>query len=67
MDPASLITALVGSHTGMLQLGIAARLERMDAEDSGASVAKLIDAAQQNINSLANVCAGIGTSLDVSA
>jgi hypothetical protein len=67
MDPASLITALIGSQTGMLQLGVAARLERMDAQDSGASVAKLIDAAQQNFNSLANVPAGIGSSLDISA
>ncbi len=67
MDPASLITALVGSQTGMLQLAVAARLTRMDNQDSGASVAKLIDAAQQNFNSLANVPAGIGSNLDVSA
>jgi hypothetical protein len=67
MDPASLITALVGSQTGMLQLAVAARLERTDQQDSGASVAKLIDAAQQNFNSLANVSAGIGTNLDISA
>ena len=67
MDPASLITALIGSQTGMLQLAVAARLTRMDNQDSGASVAKLIDAAQQNFNSLANVPAGIGSNLDVSA
>jgi hypothetical protein len=29
-------------------------------------VTKLIDAAQQNFNSLANVAAGIGTNLNVS-
>jgi hypothetical protein len=66
MDPTSLITALVGAQTGMMQLAVAARLERMNA-DQGASVAKLIDAAQQSIDPLANVAAGMGTSLDVSA
>jgi hypothetical protein len=39
---------------------------RMNA-DQGAAVVKLIDAAQQNIDPLANVAAGIGTNLDVSA
>ena len=66
MDPTSLITALVGAQTGMVQLAVATRLERMNA-DQGASVAKLIDAAQQNIDPLANVAAGIGTNLNVSA
>ena len=66
MDPTSLITALVGAQTGMVQLAVAARLERMNA-DQGASVAKLIDAAQQNIDPLANVAAGIGTNLNISA
>ena len=66
MDPTSLITALVGAQTGMVQLAVAARLARMNA-DQGSSVAKLIDAAQQNIDPLANVAAGLGTNLDVSA
>ncbi len=66
MDPASLATALVGAQTGMLQLAVAARLERMNADDAS-SVVKLIDAAQQNANSLANVAAGVGTNLDISA
>ncbi|HWX86506.1 MAG TPA: hypothetical protein VNZ48_23140 [Xanthobacteraceae bacterium] len=66
MDPTSLITALVGAQTGMVQLAVAARLARMNA-DQGAAVAKLIDTAQQNFDPLANVAAGIGTGLDVSA
>ena len=66
MDPTSLITALMGAQTGMMQLGVAARLMRMNA-DQGAAVVKLIDAAQQNIDPLANVSAGIGTNLNVSA
>ncbi len=62
----SLITAMLGAQTGMVQLAVAARLMRMNA-DQGASIAKLIDAAQQNASSLANVAAGIGTNLDVNA
>ena len=50
----------------MVQLAVAARLARMD-EDQNSSVAKLVDAAQQNFDPLANVAAGIGTSLDVTA
>ncbi len=66
MDPSSLATAIMGSQAGLTQLALAARLERMNA-DQGASVAKLIDAAQQNMKSLANVAAGTGSNLDVSA
>ena len=66
MDPTSLITALMGAQTGMVQLAVAARLARMNA-DQGAAVVKLIDAAQQNIDPLANVAAGIGKNLNVSA
>ena len=62
----SLISAFLGAQTGMMQLAFAARFARMNA-DQAASVAKLIDAAQQNFNSLANVAAGIGTNLNVSA
>ncbi len=66
MDPTSLITAFMGAQTGMMQLAVAASLARMNA-DQGASVVKLVDAAQQSFDPLANVAAGIGTNLDVSA
>ncbi len=62
----SLVTAIMGAQTGMMQLAVAARLARMNAVNSS-SVVKLIDAAQQNFNPLANVAAGIGTNLNVSA
>ena len=66
MDMMSLVTALVGAQSGATQLAMAADMARMNQQDSS-SVVKLIDAAQQNIGSLANVAAGIGTNLDVSA
>jgi hypothetical protein len=62
----SLITAMLGAQTGMIQLAVAARLARMNA-DQGASIANLINAAQQNASSLANVADTVGTNLDVSA
>jgi hypothetical protein len=66
MDIMSLVTALVGAQTGATQLAMASDMARMNQQDSS-SVVKLIDAAQQNISSLANVAAGIGTNLDVTA
>ena len=62
----SLVTALVGAQSGATQLAMAADMARMNQQDSS-SVVKLIDAAQQSDSSLANVAAGIGTNLDVSA
>jgi hypothetical protein len=61
----SLISAFLGAQTGMMQLAFAVRFTRMNA-DQASSVTKLLDAAQQNFNSLANVAAGIGTNLNVS-
>ena len=66
MDATSLISALVGAQTGEFQLAVAGKMARMNA-DGAASAAKLIDAAQRNIDQLANVAAGLGTNLDVSA
>jgi hypothetical protein len=66
MNPASIATAIMGAQTGLMQLAVAARLEKMHA-DQGASVVKLIDAAQQSASSLANVGSGIGANLDVTA
>jgi len=50
----SLISAFLGAQTGMMQLAFAARFERMNA-DQASSVAKLIDAAQQNVETLSPV------------
>ncbi len=66
MDVAALAGALVAAQVGQAQLAVAGKMLRMNT-DMQASVAKLIDSAQQNMNSLANVGAGIGGSLDISA
>jgi hypothetical protein len=66
MDVASLAAALVAAQMGRMQLAMAARMARMDAQ-SGQSVANLISAAEQNMNQLANTAAGIGTQVDITA
>ena len=62
----SLISAFLSAQIGELQLAVAARLAQTQPQ-SGSSVTQLIDAAQQNIAPLANVPAGIGNNIDVSA
>jgi hypothetical protein len=66
MDTASLASALVSAQMAQVQLAVAARMARMDAQ-TGQSVANLINSAEQNMNQLANVAAGIGTRVDITA
>jgi hypothetical protein len=66
MDPASLATAMVGAQMSQVQMAIAAKMMRMNAQSEG-SVVQLIDAAQKNMQSLANVAAGVGQNLNITA
>jgi hypothetical protein len=65
MDSADLASAFVAARAGQVQLAVAAKMLRMNA-DSEQSVVQLLDAGQANIDRLANVAAGIGGNLDVS-
>ncbi len=47
-------------------MAIAAKMMQMNA-DSAASVVKIIETAQQNLQSLANVAVGVGQNLNISA
>ena len=64
MDPASLVSGLVAARTGQVQLAMAAKMLKMNAEQAQ-SVVKLIEAAQDNMKQLADVAAGTGTQLDI--
>ena len=64
MDVASIAAAVVGAQAAQLQTAPAAKMLRMNA-DASADVAKLLEAAQQNFNRLANVAGGIGGNLDI--
>jgi hypothetical protein len=62
----SLVTAALGAQAGLTQLAVPGSMLKMNTQNA-ASVVKLIDAAQQNMNSLANVAPGVGTKLDITA
>jgi hypothetical protein len=66
----SFLAALFGAETGRLQLAAAAYLARTDpsnplSPDVGPSIAKLVDAAQQSAQPLANAASHLGTNLDI--
>jgi hypothetical protein len=54
-----------GAQMSAVQMAIAAKMLRMNA-NSAASVVQIIDAAQQNMQSLANVAAGVGQTVNIS-
>jgi hypothetical protein len=64
MEVASIAAAFIAAQAGQVQTAVAAKMLKMNA-DSAANVVKLLDAAQQNFSSLANVASGIGTNLDI--
>jgi anthranilate phosphoribosyltransferase len=56
---------MVGAQMSQVQLAAAAMMMRMNA-DNAESVVQLINAAQKNAASLANVAAGVGQNLNIS-
>ena len=62
----SVISALVGAQAANTRLDMGAAMVRMNA-DSERAMVQMISAAAQNANSLANVAAGTGTNLDITA
>jgi hypothetical protein len=63
MDVAALATAFAGSQTAQLQIAVAAKMMKMNAEAQGA-VVQILEAAQENMKAL--VAAGMGGNLDIS-
>lgn len=63
MDAAALATAFAGAQTAQLQMAVAARMLKMNADAQGA-VVQVIEAAQANMKAL--VAAGVGANLDIS-
>jgi hypothetical protein len=62
---AALVNAFIGAQAAQLQMAAAAKMMRMNA-DAAASIVKVIEAAQDNMQQLANVAAGVGGNLDIS-
>ena len=66
MDPVSIAAALVASQMGNMQMAVAAKMLRMNA-DNASAIVQVLDAAQKNLQSLANVAEGVGRNLNISA
>jgi hypothetical protein len=63
---ASIAAAFVAAQVGQLQQAAAAKMMQMNANAS-ADTAKLLEAAQQSFSRLANVAAGVGGNIDITA
>ncbi|HXN70306.1 MAG TPA: hypothetical protein VN926_21955 [Bradyrhizobium sp.] len=67
MDMMSMVSGLLAAQAGNTQMQVAATLLKSNADSEKSAVLTLLGAAQQNASSLANVGAGIGGNLNVSA
>ncbi len=67
MDMMSMVSGLLAAQAGKVQMQVAATLLKSNANSEKSAVLTLLGAAQQNMSSLANVGAGIGGNLDVTA
>jgi len=67
MDPISLAAGMINARVAAIQMAAAVRMMKMTPDGAGAAAAaQVVDAAQQNMNRLANVAAGVGQNLDIS-
>jgi hypothetical protein len=67
MDMMSMVSGLLAAQAGNTQMQVAATLLKSNADSEKSAVLTLLGAAQQNASSLANVGAGIGGNLNVTA
>jgi hypothetical protein len=63
----SLVAAALSARAGQTQMQIAATIVKSNADAEKSAVLTLLGAAQQNMNSLANVADGIGANVNISA
>jgi len=64
MEPA-LINGLIAARAAQVQIAVAAKMLKMNAE-AAQSVVQLIDAAQDNMARLTQAATGLGGNLDIS-
>jgi hypothetical protein len=67
MEMMSLVSGLLAAQVGKVQMQVAATIMKSNADSEKSAVLTLLGAAQQSASSLANVGAGIGGNLDVTA
>ena len=66
METSAIAAAFVAAQSSQLQTAVAAKMLKMNA-DAASNAVQLLDPASQNLNRLANVAAGIGGNLDITA
>jgi len=67
MDVMSIVSGFMASQAGAFQAQAAAMITKSNADTERSTVLTLLGAAQQNFSSLANVSAGVGGNLNISA
>ena len=67
MDMMSMVSSLLAAQAGNAQMQVAATIMKSNADSEKSAVLTLLGAGQQNTSSLANVGAGIGGNLNVTA
>ena len=67
MDMMAMVTGLLAAQVGKVQMQVAASLMKSNMDAQKSAVQTLLGAAQQSMSSLANVAAGVGGNLDVTA
>jgi hypothetical protein len=66
MEITSVASAVIAARVGQMQMALAAKMLRMNAQAALEAV-KVLEAAQRNFDRLANVASGLGGNLDISA
>jgi hypothetical protein len=67
MDMMSMVTGMLAAQAGNMQTQVDATIMKSNADAQKSTVLTLLGAAQQNMSSLANVGAGVGGNLNISA
>jgi hypothetical protein len=67
MDVLSMVSGMLAAQAGNVQMQVAASIIKSNADAEKSAVLTLLGAAQQDTSSPANLGAGIGGNLDVTA
>ena len=67
MDMMSMVSGILAAQAGNVQMQFAATILKSNADAEKSAALTLLGAARQSVSSLANVGAGIGGNLDISA
>ena len=67
MDMMSMVSGILAAQAGNVRMQVAATIMKSNADAEKSAVLTLLAAAQQGTSSLANLGAGIGANLDVTA